>query len=235
MKLKLQPASRLRYSSPSHPYISTPLCKSPLSFQQLPHSFLAKSFSVRWIQTAMGGGGYHHLRSSCTCTSRLWSLVPMPNSLRFCTYRNRAANPRRINTSRASRIRIKTNGFKPFRIRTYRPTGIIHKTNSFKPSRINTYTIPLPNQFRINTYKKGGRGVPAGRAQTPSWHSHHSCLYFRRSQRRSRVKAVCHHAAPADSHITLQPSVTSHHSQPFPRNANASPTSNGYCLADQCV
>ncbi len=178
-------------------------------------------------------GGTTTSQASCTCAFQPWNLVPMPNSLRFCTYRNRAANPRRINTSKTSRICIKTNGFKPFRIRTYRLPCITHKTNNFKPSRINTYTISQINSFRIRTYKKeGGGGYPQAERRQSSWHSH-SWLCFRRSQRHPRAKAVCHHATPADSHITLQPPVTSHS---LPSCTVSRPhTSNGYCLADQCV
>ncbi len=65
MKLELQPASRLRYSSPSHrSYISTPQCKSPLSFQQLPHSFFANSFPLIFMRIARGVGGTSRMRSA---------------------------------------------------------------------------------------------------------------------------------------------------------------------------
>jgi hypothetical protein len=214
MKLELQPVSRLRYSPPLHRSdISMPQCKSPLSFQQLPHSLFAKSFSVRLIRTAMGVGGYHHLRASCTCAFQLGSLGPMPNSLRFCTYRNRAANPCRINTSKTSQVCIKTNGFKPFRIRTYRSTSITNKTKNFKPSRINTYAMGQFNSFRMNTYKKERRGVPR-RPTADLIVAQPFVPVFRRSQRRlSLAKDICHPTRLHGCTLTLLYSVAL---APFP-------------------
>jgi hypothetical protein len=59
MKLELDPASRLRYSPPSHRlYISKARRRSPLCFQQPPTSFSCNSFPLKFMRkTPRGVGG----------------------------------------------------------------------------------------------------------------------------------------------------------------------------------
>jgi hypothetical protein len=159
---------------------------------------------------------------------------------------------------KTSRICIKTNGFKPFRIRTRRPTCIIHKTNNFKPRRINTYAIHKINSFRIDTYKKErGRGHPHAERRPHPGTVIRGCVPESTQGSHVQRHNICHPCPLARLYLTLWPRptspqstqdcgfnasllqspVTSHKSPltAFPRTVSRPHTSNGCCLADQCV
>src|SRR5271170_4719538 len=76
-------------------------------------------------------------------------------------------NPCRMNTSRHSRICIKTNDFNPIRMNTSKRSRHAKKTKDFKSTRMNTSVIYHRNPFRIRTSKKsGGRGEEVSEEST---------------------------------------------------------------------
>ena len=137
---------------------------SPFSFQRLTNSFFRNSFPLIFIQIAPGGrGSKSEHPAKDVRPERVEGPIfsrSLPHllaiSFKVRTYKRCPANTPGINTSRHSRICIKTNEFNPTRICTYK-THSKQRTSTLIESTLTRFVTLTPLESAL-TKKVGGEG-----------------------------------------------------------------------------
>ena len=108
---------------------------------------------------------------------RLFSPQQLLSSLESADPGSMPTNHSRINTSKMSRICIKTNDFNPIRFCTSKPVHPRQKTNNFKSTGINTYAF-----LSLTPLESGFPKEPGGHSRHRNPQARQPCRYCRRFQ-----------------------------------------------------